>query len=326
VAGVSPGDEVITTPLTFCASANVIVHRGARPVFVDVDRDSGLMDPELARKAITKRTKAILPVHLYGQACEMDELMETAERHGLLVVEDAAHAVETWHRGRKVGTIGHLTSFSFYVTKNLTTGEGGMLVTANDDWAEQIRIKRLHGISRDAWKRYSQEGFQPYDVIAAGYKCNMMDIQAALGIHQLARLEENLEIRRRHWETYNKAFEGLDEIRALPTLAESTAPKRTRHARHLYTILLDLDRLTVSRHEFMNAMKAENVGTGIHFVALNLTSFYQKQFGSKRGDCPRAEFISDRTVSLPLSSALTRNDVNDVIRAVTKVLEAYRKR
>jgi dTDP-4-amino-4,6-dideoxygalactose transaminase len=315
VLGIGPGDEVITTSLTFCATANVIVHRGAKPVFVDVDRETANIDPDQVARAITDRTKAILPVHLYGRPCAMDELMSIARQHELYVIEDAAHATEAWYRGRKIGTIGDITVYSFYATKNLVTGEGGMLVVNNKAMADEVRVKHLHGLSRDAWKRYSEEGFQPYDVVAAGYKYNMMDIQAALGIHQLARLEDNLKIRESHWQTYDEAFAGMEGITIPPRVCEPSGFGKTRHARHLYTILLDSERLKVTRLEFMNSLKGENIGTAIHFTALHLLSFYQHKFGYKRGDFPNAEFISDRTVSLPLSSALSEDDINDVINA-----------
>jgi len=325
VLGIGPGDEVVTTPMTFCATANVVVHLGARPVFADVDPETGNIDPEQVRKAITSRTKAILPVHLYGRPCRMDELLSIAREHGLYVVEDAAHATEAWYRGRKIGTLGDITVFSFYATKNLTTGEGGMLVTENDTWAETLRVRRLHGLSKDAWKRYGTEGFQPYDVIAAGYKYNMTDIQASLGIHQLARLEENLKIRERYWRMYSEAFTELEEITTPAEILEEPASGNTRHALHLYTILLNLERLAISRWDFVNAMKAENIGTGIHFIALHLHTFYQRNFGYRRGDFSNAEFISDRTVSLPLSPGLTEEDVRDVVKAVKKIL-AYSKK
>jgi dTDP-4-amino-4,6-dideoxygalactose transaminase len=316
VAGVGPGDEVITTPLTFCATANVIVHRGARPVFVDVDRGTGNLDPEQVRRALTPRTKALLPVHLYGRPCAMDELLALAHDHHLRVIEDAAHATEAWYRGRKVGAIGDLTVFSFYVTKNLVTGEGGMLTTNDDDLAEAVRLRRLHGISTDAWKRYSAAGFKPYDVLAAGYKFNMMDIQAALGLHQLARLEANLAVREQYWGLYDDAFSEIEELELpQPIPAEPFGPP-SRHARHLYTILLDLDRLPISRGEFITGMHADGIGTGIHFLALHTSTFYRERFGYQRGDFPNAEYIADRTVSLPLGTSMTEHDLEDVIRAV----------
>ncbi len=315
VLGIGPGDEVITTPLTFSATANVIVHVGATPVFADVDRRTMNLDPEAVARAVTPRTKAILPVHLAGRPSDMDALLQVARRHGLAVVEDAAHAIETRYRGRPIGTIGDLTAFSFYVTKNLVTGEGGMLTTENAAWADELRIKSLHGISRDAWKRYSAEGFQPYDTLFPGFKYNMTDMQAALGIHQLARLEANLEVRERHWRRYDEAFAG-HPLLTLPAPADP----RDRHARHLYTVLLDVDRARMSRNEFIARLKAENIGTGIHFTPLHLHSYYAKTFGFTRGQFPAAEFIGDRTVSLPLSAKLTDEDVEDVIAAVFRVL------
>jgi len=319
VVGVGQGDEVITTPITFAATANVIVHRGARPVFVDIERDSMNIDPVRIEAAITPRTKAVIPVHLAGHPCKMDEIMGIAQRHNLVVIEDAAHAVEAWYRDQKVGNIGDITAFSFYVTKNVCTGEGGMVTTNNDSWAEEMRIKSLHGISKDAWKRYSAEGFQPYETLYPGYKYNMMDIQAALGIHQLARVEENLKVREWYWQMYNEAFADLPEIIA-PVEKEGI-----RHARHLYTILLNLDRLSVGRNHFIEALRAENIGTGIHFTALHLHKYYRETFGYQRGGFPNAEWVSDRTISLPLSPKLTEEDIRDVIRAVRKVVAGCRK-
>ena len=197
-----------------------------------------------------------------------------------------------------------------------------MLVTNDEAIADEVRVKHLHGLTRDAWKRYSDEGFQPYDVVAAGYKYNMMDIQAALGIHQLARLESNLKIRERHWRSYDEAFAGLEAITTPHPIADHADDQKSRHARHLYTILLDFNRLQISRQEFMSSLQRENIGTGIHFTSLHLLSFYRERFGYKRGDFPNAEFISDRTVSLPLSSALDRQDIDDVINAVQRVVRA----
>lgn len=315
VLRIGPGDEVITSPLTFSATANVIVHVGATPVFADVDPRTMNLDPEAVAAAVTPRTKAILPVHLAGRPCDMDALLEIAQRHGLALVEDAAHATEARYRGRPIGSIGDLTSFSFYVTKNLVTGEGGMLTMENAAWAEEIRVKALHGISRDAWKRYSEEGFQPYDTLFPGYKYNMMDLQAALGIHQLARLEANLAVRERHWRRYDEA---LSDQPVLTTPAP--ADPRDRHARHLYTVLLDTARAGMSRNEFIVRLKAENIGTGIHFTPLHLHSYYAKTFGFTRGQFSTAEFIGDRTVSLPLSAKLSDEDIEDVIAAVLRVL------
>ena len=315
VLGIGPGDEVITSPLTFSATANVIVHVGATPVFADVDSRTMNLDPEAVARAVTPRTRVILPVHFAGRPCDMDPLLEIAQGHELALVEDAAHATEACYRGRHIGSIGDMTAFSFYVNKNLVTGEGGMLTTGNASWAEEIRVKSLHGISRDAWKRYSAEGFQPYDTLFPGYKYNMMDLQAALGLHQLARLDANLRVRERHWRRYDKA---LSNHPLLTTPAP--ADPRDRHARHLYTVLLDTDRAGISRNEFIMRLKAENIGTGVHFTALHLHSYYAKTFGFHRGQFPMAEFIGERTVSLPLSAKLSDEDVEDVIAAVLRVL------
>ncbi len=317
VAGIGPGDEVITTPMTFAATANVVVHVGAKPIFADIDRVSQNIDPAAVERAITPRTRAIIPVHMAGRPCDMDALMDIARRHHLVVIEDAAHAVESRWRDRKIGTIGDMTAFSFYVTKNLTTAEGGMLTTADDAWAEKARILRLHGISKDAWKRYSASGFVPYETVLPGYKFNMTDMQAAMGIHQLARVEANLLIRERHFARYTEAFAELPQ---LITPAEQPGIK---HARHLYTLLLDLERLRCDRNDFIQALHAENIGTGIHFTALHLHPFYREVFGHKEGDFPEAEWVGERTLSLPLSAKLSDGDVDDVIEAVSRLAAHY---
>jgi dTDP-4-amino-4,6-dideoxygalactose transaminase len=314
VLGVGPGDEVITTPMTFPASANVIIHQGARPVFVDVRRDTMNIDPDQIEEAVTSHTKAILPVHMAGRPCEMDTIIDIADRHGLYVIEDAAHAVEAVYKGQKIGTIGDITAFSFYVTKNVCTGEGGMITTDNERWMAEMRVKSLHGISKDAWKRYSSAGFKSYETLYPGFKYNMTDIQAAMGIHQLARVEENLRTRERHWRAYNEAFADIPEL----DTPAADLPAGSRHARHLYTILLDLDRLSIGRGQFIQRMKDENIGTGVHFTALHLHKHYRETFGYERGDFPNAEWIGERTVSLPLSPRLTDEDIFDVIRGVKR--------
>ncbi len=313
--GIGPGDEVVTTPLTFSATANVIVHVGATPVFADVDPQTMNLNPNAVAAALTSRTRAILPVHFAGRPCDMDALLSLARRRAVAVVEDAAHATEARFRGRPIGSLGDLTCFSFYVTKNLVTGEGGMLTTDREEWADAIRIRSLHGISRDAWKRYSAEGFQPYDTLYPGYKYNMTDLQAALGLLQLARLESNLAIRERHWRRYDEAFTG----HPLLTIPAPVDP-RDRHARHLYTLLLDVDHAGMTRNELVTRLKAENIGTGIHFTALHLHTYYAQTYCYRRGQFPVTEFIGERTFSLPLSAKLTDEDVEDVIAAVRRVL------
>ena len=249
----------------------------------------------------------------------MDKIMSIARRHKLLVIEDAAHAIEAKYKNKKIGNIGDLTAFSFYATKNIATGEGGMITTDNPKWAEKIKILSLHGISKSAWTRYTEKGFRPYDILCPGYKFNMMDIQASLGIHHLARIEKNLKIRKRHFKKYNSAFKNM------PQLTLPKEDKRMKHARHLYIILIEPDLLRIDRNKFILALRAENIGSGIHFSAIHLSSFYKKTFGYREGSLPNTEFISDRTLSLPLSSNLSDRDVNDVIRAVKKIINYYRR-
>lgn len=312
--GIGTGDEVITTPLTFAATANVIVHNGATPVFADVDRRTGNIDPAQIKKKITKNTKAILPVHLCGRPCDMDPIMDLAEKHGLFVIEDAAHAIEARYKDKKIGAIGHISAFSFYATKNLVTGEGGMVCTSNRKWDDAMRVMSLHGLSKSAWSRYSEKGFKFYDTQLPGFKYNMMDLQAAMGIHQLRRIEDNLKVRDAHWARYNAAFKGCEFLIRPPE------QKHIRHARHLYTPLLDIDKLGATRDQFLAALQKENIGAGIHFIALHLHSYYKKRFGLKRGDFPNAEYISDRTFSIPFSARLTSADADDVTGATLKVI------
>ncbi|HWP46817.1 MAG TPA: DegT/DnrJ/EryC1/StrS family aminotransferase [Candidatus Limnocylindrales bacterium] len=314
VSGIGPGDEVITTPMTFCATANAIVHTGARPVFVDVERKTLNIDPDRIQKAITPRTKAILPVHFAGRPCEMDPILELAQRYGLLVIEDAAHCIEGWYKGKKIGNIGDITCFSFYVTKNVITGEGGMVTTRHESYADKIKMYGLHGMTKDAWKRFSDEGYKHYQVVFPGFKYNMMDLQAALGIHQLRRVEENLLRRNEIWKRYDEA------LAELPLTLPAPVEPYMIHARHLYTVLLHIDRIKKSRDQVLNELIQENIGTGVHYTALHLHPYYRQAFGYKPGDFPNAEYIGERTLSLPLSPKLTDEDVEDVIKALKKVL------
>ena len=317
--GIGPGDEVITTPLTFCSTANVIVHQGAVPVLADVRPDTLNIDPEEMEKKITPRTRAILPVHLGGQPCEMDEILALAQEHGLLVIEDAAHATGATYKGRMVGTIGDVTVFSFYATKNLTTGEGGMICTEDSNLAEQMSVLRQHGISRDAWKRYGDQGSWFYEVLHPGYKYNMTDVQASLGLHQLAKQEQFLQVRERYAGVYAQAFADVPEVLA-PTVKD-----HARHAWHLYSIQLDLESLTIDRGQFIEALRRENIGTSVHFIPLHLHPYYRETYGFQKGDYPVAEGAYDRIVSLPLYPKMTEGDVEDVIQAVGKVIERSRR-
>ena len=314
--GVGPGDEVITTPMTFASTANVVIHLKAKPVFADVDRSTGNIDPKEIEKKITKKTKAIIPVHLYGRPCRMDKILAIAKKHKLYVLEDAAHATESWFKGKKIGSISDMTAFSFYVTKNVATGEGGMLTTNNVKWADLARVRRLHGISKDAWKRYSASGFEPYETVYPGYKYNMMDLQASLGIHQLKRAEPNLKIRNKYWQIMTKAFLTLYGV--IPPASDE---KDIVHARHLYTINLEIEKLKINRNQFIDELKTENIGAGIHFTALHLHKYYRETFGYKKGDFPNAEWIGERTVSLPFYPHMSLRDVDDVIQAVTKIVK-----
>lgn len=319
VAGLKSGDEVITTPMTFGATGNSILHTGAKPVFVDISLPTMNLNPEKIEEKITSKTKAILPVHFAGRPCQIKQIKEIAQKRQLLLIEDAAHALEATYQGEKIGTIGDLTVFSFYVTKNLVTGEGGMITTDNDAYAEKIQTYALHGMSKGAWKRYSDEGFKHYQIVYPGFKYNMMDLQAALGIHQLQKIEKFLKRREEIWQRYDDALQNL------PLEIPSPPEENTRHARHLYTILLRLEELKADRDTIQQSLYEENIGTGIHFISLHLHPYYQKTFGYKRDDFPNAAYVSERTVSLPLSAKLTDEDVNDVIKAVTNVLKKYQK-
>jgi dTDP-4-amino-4,6-dideoxygalactose transaminase len=313
-AGIGPGDEVITSPLTFAATANAILHAGASPVFADVEPGTLNLDPEQVARRITPRTRALIPVHLYGRPCNMDALLDLARQHDLKVIEDAAHAIETVYHGRKAGTMGLCGCFSFYVTKNVVTAEGGMVTTDRDDLADRIKVLSLHGLSRDAWKRYSDSGYKHYEVVYPGFKYNMTDIQASLGIHQLGRVEANLIIRERIWARYDAGFADL------PADLPPPPEPGTRHARHLYTLLLDLDRIGMTRDEFMNRLQAENIGCGVHFVALHLQKYYRETYGFQPDDYPVSTDASRRTVSLPLSAKLTDQDAEEVVGAVRHIL------
>jgi len=314
VLGVGPGDEVITTPYTWCSTSNVIVHRGAWPVFVDVERATGNLDPARIEPAVTERTRAILPVHLGGRACDMDAIMEIAQRRGLKVIEDAAHALEATWKGRRAGSIGDCGAFSFYATKNVTTAEGGMAVTADAALAERLRTLSLNGTSADAWKRFQADGPAHVQVLEAGYKYNMTDIQAALGLKQLEKVERNLEHRERLWRFYDEALAGLPLIRPAP------AEAGCRHARHLYSLLVDTERTSLTRDALREELKKRRIGTGLHYIALHLHPFYQQQFGYRAGQFPNAEYLSDRTFSVPLSPRVTEADARDVVEALRDAL------
>ncbi len=313
-AGIGAGDEVITTPLTFCATANSILHAGAVPVLADVDPDTMNIDPAQIERHITGKTKVILPVHMGGRACEMDPILELAREHRLLVIEDCAHAIETEYHGRGAGTLGDFGCFSFYVTKNVVTGEGGMVIAEDEEALSRITVLALHGMSKDAWKRFSDEGYEHYYVECAGYKHNMMDLQAALGIHQLARVESNWELRKQVWERYQAAFADLPL-----TLPKEPAPN-TRHAYHLYQVCVDPDRAGLERDRFLTELNHHNIGAGVHYLSLPEHPFYQRELSWRPEQYPHAARIGRQTLSLPLSAGLAYDDVEDVIEAVRRIL------
>ncbi|MGB8363070.1 MAG: DegT/DnrJ/EryC1/StrS family aminotransferase [Rhizomicrobium sp.] len=313
--GIGPGDEVIVPAMTFCATVNAIVHAGATPVLVDVEPDTFNIDPEAVRMAITTRTKAIMPVHFAGRACNMDALLAIAKQYGLKIIEDCAHAIETEFRGRKVGTIGDCGVLSFYSTKNIVTGEGGMVLTPDADVASRVKILALHGMSKDAWKRFSDAGYIHYDVVEIGFKYNMMDLQAAIGMHQIERVETYWQKRLHVWEEYNEAFANLPI--SLPAPLDDTS----RHGLHLYTLLIDERRANISRDEFISAMHKRNIGTGVHYRSIPEHPIYQQRFGWNPHDYPIAKAVGRTTVSLPLSAKLGQDDVDDVICAVHDILQ-----
>jgi len=316
-SGVGPGDEVITTPLTFCATVNAIIHAGATPVLADIDPETLNIDPAQVRAKLSRRTRAIVPVHFAGRPCEMDELMSLARQHELKVIEDCAHAIETQYHGRSVGTIGDFGCFSFYVTKNIVTGEGGMVLARREEDAARVKVLGLHGMSKDAWKRFGDEGYKHYYVVEAGFKYNMMDLQAAIGLKQLARIEPYWQRRKAIWERY------VDELADLPLELPPQAAPGTRHAYHLFSVQLDEARCGISRDDFLNAMTAQGIGVGVHYLALTEHPYYQQALGWRPEDMPHATRVGRRTVSLPISAKLSDRDVTDVISAVRLILERH---
>jgi len=316
-ADLKPGDEVITTPLTFCGTVNAIIHAGATPVLADVDPITMNIDPNEVEKKITSKTRALLPVHFAGRPCNMDALCSVAKQHDLKIIEDCAHAIETEYKGRKAGTFGDFGCFSFYVTKNIITGEGGMIITRNCDNADRIKILALHGMSKDAWKRFGDEGYKHYQVVECGFKYNMMDMQAVIGIQQLKRIDAYWQRRQQIWEHYQTAFANL------PVTLPAPVEPDTKHAHHLYTLRIDDKKAGILRDDFLNRMTANNIGVGVHYMSIPEHPYYQKTFGWKPENYPVAATIGRETVSLPLSAKLNDEDVRDVIAAVSGLLHSY---
>lgn len=315
--GLTPGEEVIVPAMTFAATANAVIHAGGVPVLADVDRATMCLDLRDAERRLTDRTRAIVPVHFAGRPCDIDGVLDLASRNGLWVIEDCAHAIETLYRQRHAGTFGDVGAFSFYATKNVVTGEGGMVTTSDEQIASRVKRLALHGLSADAWTRYSDTGFVHYEVLEPGFKYNMTDLQAALGLHQLARVEENLSRRNEIWARYDAAFAGL------PLHLPAAEQPETRHARHLYTIHLELEHLTVDRDAVLSALHCQGIGTGVHYRGLHLHPYYRERFRYAVDDFPESTWLSERTLSIPLSPKLTDEDVEDVIEALINTLNYF---
>jgi dTDP-4-amino-4,6-dideoxygalactose transaminase len=314
VADLEPGDEVITTPLTFCASVNAILHAGAKPVLADIDASTLNIDPAEVERRITPRTRAIMPVHFAGRACDMDALMYIARRHELKVIEDCAHAIETEYKGRKAGTFGDFGCFSFYSTKNVVTGEGGMVIAKREEDLARIKVLGLHGMSKDAWKRFADEGFKHYQVVECGFKYNMMDLQAALGVHQLARVERNWARRAEIWDRY------LKDLTQLPVTLPAPVGSGTRHAYHLFTLLIDEARTGITRNAFLDRMTRLGIGVGVHYLSVPEHPYYQQTLGWRPEEYPNAMKVGRQIVSVPISAKLNDSDCTDVIDAVGRAI------
>ncbi len=318
--GIGPGDEVIVPDITFSATAEAVCYTGATPVIVDVEEYTGNIDIGAVERAITPKTRSIIPVHYTGQPCDMDELRLLAEPDGIYLVEDAAHSLPAWYKGAPVGSTGDITCFSFYATKTLSTGEGGMAVTACDEWASSMKRGRLHGISRDAWDRYSKEGAWFYEVVELGYKYNMTDIQAALGLIQLKKLERMWKCRVDIARRYTEAFENISDIIYTPVVKSDRISSW-----HLYVVQLNIGALCVDRASIIEQLKLAGVSTSVHFIPLHIHPFYRDTFGISGKDFPVAEERFKRMISLPIYPGMTDTEVDFVIDTVISTLKRYRR-
>lgn len=313
-AGIGEGDEVITTPYTFTATSEAIGYTGAKPVFVDIDPKTLNIDVDKIYDKLTPRTKAILPVHIAGAPCDMDALLEICKARNLVLIDDAAHAIPTDYNGRRIGSIGDLSVFSFYANKNLTAAEGGMITTNSDEYAEIIKPMRLHGLNKDSWTRQSNRSVWHYQIDSQGYKYNMTDIQAAMGLCQLMKLNKQIEVRGKYIQIYQ---EGLGKI---PEIVTPPGETHHRHSWHLYIIQLRTDQLKISRDDFVEAMRDANIECSVHYIPLHLFSYYQKRYGYREGDFPCAEAAFEQVVSLPLHMDLTVDDVHTVVDTIREIL------
>ena len=315
--GVKEGDEVIVPTMTFTATAEVVLYFKAKPVLVDCRPNTFNIDPDLVERAITAKTKAIIPVHFGGQSCDMERILQIARKHKLYVIEDAAHALPAKYHGKTIGTIGDITCFSFYATKTITTGEGGMATTQNPEWAARMRMMSLHGISHDAWKRYTKEGSWYYEVVQPGFKYNLTDIGAAIGIEQLKKCDAFGAARTRIAATYDQRFADLKEINT------PVCEPDVQHAWHLYVIQLDLERLKINRDQFIETLKEQGIGTSVHFIPLHLHPYYRDNFGYAPDDFPKATEIYQRIISLPIYPKMTESQIEHVVQGVSKTVQRY---
>lgn len=317
--GLTEGDEVILPTMTFAASAEVVLYFKARPVLVDCDEDSFHSGPQQILQAISSRTRAILPVHFAGAPCDMDSILDIARQHHLRVIEDAAHALPASYKGKRIGTLGDMTCFSFYATKTLTTGEGGMVTTENPEYAERVRLLSLHGISKDAWKRYTAEGSWRYDILEAGYKYNLTDFQAALGLAQLGKCDQMRTRRAAIAERYNQALASLDAF-VTPAIALDG-----EHAWHLYVIQVNQPALSISRDRVIEELSNRGIGASVHFIPLHLHTLYREHFGYRKGQFPNAEKRFEGAISLPIYPSMSSDDVDRVIGVLREIATEYRR-
>ena len=317
---IQEGDEIITTPMTFASTVSMIILCGGTPVLADIEPGTLNIDVNEVRKKITPRTRAIIPVHFAGQSCDMDPLFELASRHGLTIIEDAAHAAGAEYKGKRIGSLDSVSIFSFHPNKNITTGEGGMVCTPDEQLAEDVALLKFHGMSREAWKRFSATGAPGYDIMLPGFKYNMMDIQAAIGIHQLPRLDGFIDRRREIAEFYNRELAGVEEL-SIPRLA----PYGQRHAWHLYTPLVRIEKLGIDRDGFMAGLKRHNIGSGLHYKAIHHHAWYRENMPVPDAELPNASYASARILSLPLFPMMTDQDAKDVVEAVISVITQFRR-
>ena len=309
------GDEVIVPAMTFCSTVNSIIHSGYKPVLADVNLETMNIDPEEIEKKITKKTKALVIVHFAGRPCDMSKILKIVKKHNLILIEDCAHAIEASYEKKKCGTFGLYGCFSFYVTKNLVTAEGGMILSNSKKNVDPIKQRALHGMSKDAWKRYSDKGYKHYDIIDAGFKYNMTDIQAAMGLEQLKKINRHSEKRNKIWREYQEFFKDYD------ILTPAKIDKNKIHAKHLYTVLIDKKKIGIDRDHFMIELHNKGVGTGVHYRSIPSHTFYKKKFGWNESDYKNSSLIGSQTVSLPLSPNLNRKDMDKIFSSIKKIIK-----